>query len=307
MASSASLIIVPLFLAALRLRLRRKKIEAQFPPLGDFITVNGTQVHYKTSGSGPHIVLIHGASGNLREWEFGLRSALEKSFTVTAFDRAGIGYSGSIANGDHLAAQAAHLQAAAQALGISTPVLIGHSYGGSVALAWALQNPPKAMLLLAAPSLPWPGKLDPWYRLTNSTLGGALAVPLAAALVPLFYVKRATAAVFAPQPVPAAYQAEFGAALTLRSRNLASNAGQVNALKGDLIAQMPGYSALDLPIELIHGESDTIVPLSIHSAPLSKILPNARLTVLANTGHMPHHADPAAVLAAMARLSPPLP
>ena len=289
---------------ALRVILRCKAIEARFPPIGQFITVGGARVHYKTSGHGPDIVLIHGASGNLREWEFGLRAALETRFRVTAFDRPGHGYSDSIKGGDHLAAQAEHLRAAATALGIRTPVLVGHSYGGSVALAWALQEKPPALLLISAPSLPWPGALDPWYRATNSALGRAVIAPFAAALVPETYVNSATKAVFAPQPAPPAYLENFGAMLATRAPSLRANSAQVNALLGDIRGQMAGYPRLDMPIELIHGDADTIVPLAIHSEKLVKILPQARLTVLAGAGHMPHHAHQDVVLAAITRLLP---
>ena len=294
---SAAILALGLGGLALRLSQRQAQIAAAFPPIGQFITVNGARVHYKTTGSGPNIVLIHGASGNLREWEFGLRAALEKRFTVTAFDRPGLGYSDPIPQGDHLAAQAAHLRKAAAALGIPAPILIGHSYGGSVALAWALQDAPPAMMLISAPSLPWPDPLDPWYRLTNSTLGRALAVPIAAALVPQSYVRRATDAVFAPQSAPPAYHTEFGAMLATRAPSLATNTGQVNALYGDITAQMAGYGALNMPIALIHGDSDTIVPLHVHAAKLVDILPNASLTVLKGVGHMPQHSHLDVILA----------
>jgi pimeloyl-ACP methyl ester carboxylesterase len=304
LAISAAILGLALGGLALRLSQRHAQISAAFPPIGQFITVDGAKVHYRRTGQGPDIVLIHGASGNLREWEFGLRTALEHRFTVTAFDRPGHGYSDAIAQGAHLAAQAAHLRKAAAALGISAPVLMGHSYGGSVALAWALQSPPPAMMLISAPALPWPGRLDPWYRLTQSTLGRALAVPIAAALVPQSYVSRATDAVFAPQIAPPAYHTEFGAMLATRAPSLGANAGQVNALHSDITAQMAGYGGLTMPIALIHGDSDTIVPLHVHAAKLVDILPNARLTVLKGVGHMPHHAHLDVVLAQLDQILP---
>jgi pimeloyl-ACP methyl ester carboxylesterase len=288
----------------LRLHIRRRRIEARFAPIGAFVTIGGAKLHYKISGSGPDIVLIHGASGNLREWEFGLRKALEDRFRVTAFDRPGHGYSDAIAGGDHLATQAAHLRAACAALGIRTPVLLGHSYGGSVALAWAVQEKPAALMLISAPSLPWPGKLDLWYRITNTRFGRALVAPIAAALVRVAYVRRATNAVFAPQSAPPAYLDDFGAMLATRAHSLAANTAQVNALLGDIRAQMAEYPALDMPCEMIHGDADTIVPLAIHAQKLAHILPRAHLSILHGAGHMPHHAHLATVLAALARLLP---
>ena len=47
-------------------------VEAQYPPLGQFVTAAGTRIHYDKRGSGPAVVLIHGASGNLRDFTFGL-------------------------------------------------------------------------------------------------------------------------------------------------------------------------------------------------------------------------------------------
>ena len=200
-----------------------------------------------------------------------------------------------------LRAQARHIAAGMAQLGVTDPVVLGQSYGGSVALAWALEGGPRALVLVGSPSLPWPGTLDPWYRLTSTALGRALAVPLASAFVPEAYVRRATEGVFAPDPVPPGYEAHLGTPLILRRGVLATNTAQVNALRAELVEMQPRYARLTLPVELIHGSADTIVPLDIHSRPLSGMLPNARLTVIDGAGHMPHHAHPDTVIAATLR------
>ncbi len=79
------------------------------------------------------------------------------------------------------------------------------------------------------------------------------------------------------------------------------NARQVNTLRPQVVAMAARYDALTLPIEIVHGDADTTVPLDIHSGPLARRLANARLTVLPGVGHMPHHADPDAVVAAIDR------
>jgi pimeloyl-ACP methyl ester carboxylesterase len=302
---AASFLIAALGLAGVthwRAAAREAAAEAAFPPSGQFVTVDGLRLHYETAGSGPDLVLIHGASGSLRDLTFALRDRLTDRYRVTVVDRPGLGHSDHLPE-TSLRAQARHIKAGLAQLGIVDPVVLGQSYGGSVALAWALEGGPRALVLVASPSMPWPGNLDPWYRVTSTAIGRALAVPLASAWVPDSYVRQATAAVFAPDPVPPGYDAWLGAALTLRRETLATNTAQVNALRAELVTMEPRYPALTLPVELVHGTADTIVPLSIHSGPVSDLLPHARLTVIDGAGHMPHHSHPDRVIEAIDRAS----
>lgn len=282
--------------------LRKSRAEARHPPVGQFVTVDGLRVHYDMQGAGPDIVLLHGASGNLRDWTFGLRDLLTPQFRVTAFDRPGLGYSDALPGGGFsLADQVAVLRGAADQLGIDRPVLLGQSFGGSVALEWGLQGGPAALVLLCAPSLPWPGGLDASYRVLSNPFGAAVVGSLASAFVPQSYVEGAIARVFAPEAMPAGYAEHIGADLTLRQATLVANARQVNGLRPQLVAMQPRYPGLDLPVELIHGDADTIVPLAIHSARLVDMLPDARLTVIPGGGHMPQHLHPGLVVEAALR------
>ncbi|MBL9048625.1 MAG: alpha/beta hydrolase [Tabrizicola sp.] len=300
---AASLLIAALGLAGVthwRASAREAQAETDFPPTGAFVTVDGLELHYEMVGTGPDLVMIHGASGSLRDLTFALRDQLADRYRVTVVDRPGLGHSDPLRE-TSLAAQARVIKAGLTKLGVTRPIVLGQSYGGSVALAWALDGGPRALVLVGSPSMPWPGKLDPWYRLTANPVGRALAIPLASAFVPESYVRSATAAVFAPDPVPSGYDDHLGAALTLRRETLAANTAQVNALRAELVAMEPLYPTLDLPVELIHGTADTIVPLGIHSGPISALLPNATLTVIDGAGHMPHHAHADMVIAAINR------
>lgn len=282
--------------------MREAAAEAAFPPTGQFVTVEGKRLHYEITGQGPDLVLIHGASGSLRDLTFTLRDRLTDRYRVTVVDRPGLGHSDPI-DDTSLLAQARHIKAGLAQLQVQKPIVLGQSYGGSVALAWALDGGPRALVLVASPSLPWPGKLDPWYRLTATWPGRALAIPLASAFVPRSYLSSATAGVFAPDPVPPGYEAHLGASLTLRRETLAANTSQINALRAELVTMEPRYPSLTLPVELIHGTADSIVPLKIHSQPLSLSLPNATLTVIPGAGHMPHHAHADHVIQAIDRVS----
>lgn len=291
-------------LALWKARAHEARAEAAFPPEGRLIEVNGHRVHAVVTGDGPDLVLIHGASGNARDLTFDLAPRLAARYRVIVLDRPGLGHTGRIdADGASITEQAALLQTAAAALGAERPVVLGHSYGGAVALAWAVTRPETlaALVSLAGASHPWQSALPLQYRLLSQPLIGPLLAPVLSALVSDAYVERAVAGIFAPQDMPAGYLAHVGAALTLRRATLRENALQRANLLGEIEALHPRYPRISVPVEIVHGDRDTTVGLAVHAEPLARAVPDATLTVLPGIGHMPHHAAPEAVIAAIDR------
>jgi pimeloyl-ACP methyl ester carboxylesterase len=286
---------------------RASAVEAQshatFPPEGQIITVDGLQVHAYVAGTGPDLILIHGASGNLRDFTFSLIPRLTDRYRVIAFDRPGLGWSDPLPdNNTDPAAQAAHLRRAADQLGVANPIVLGHSYGGAVAIAWALDNPDtSALVLVAAASMPWDGSIWYMHNVMGSTLGGWTVVPMVTAFAGDATAESAIRDIFKPDVMPDGYLTHIGASLTMRRTTLQANSAQVAGLKPFIIAMRARYDSLTLPIEAVHGDTDMIVPLRVHSGPLSDLLPNVHLTVLPGTGHMPQHANEPQVLAAIDR------
>jgi pimeloyl-ACP methyl ester carboxylesterase len=280
-----------LFLAALlavlvvRVVWRQAAIRRRYPVLGQIVTVDGLRVHGLTMGQGADVVLIHGASGQLRDL-VPLMRRLAPHFRVTAFDRPGLGHSQPLRRDlDSPTAQALHLAGAAQAMGLRRPIVLGQSYGGAVALAWGLKV----------------GGLGWTYWLTETALGRALILPLATALVTDAWLERIIPGLFAPGAPPPDYASATGAALALPVGALKANAVQVNGLLRHVVAMAPLYPGLTLPVELVHGSADTVVPAAIHAQPFSARVASARLTLIAEAGHMPHHTHPQAVVDAVLR------
>lgn len=276
----------------------------EMKPAGNFLDLNGRKLHYVQEGSGPDLVLIHGASGNLLDWTYSLLPRLRKRYRVFAMDRPGLGYSDPAPDELTLASQAHVIHAAARKLGLKRPVVVGHSYGGSVALSYAVRHSTdvSGLLLLAAPSHEWPGSAGRLYDIANTPVLG----PLMSALLPVLAtdgrVRRAVTGIFAPQPVPPGYLDHVRPDLALRPATFRRNTAQVGTLKAQLRALAPAYPDLPMPVELIHGTADETVSLTIHSAQFANRHPRSRLTRLNGVGHMPHHASPDAVEAALARL-----
>ncbi|SLN15332.1 alpha/beta fold hydrolase [Pseudooctadecabacter jejudonensis] len=294
---------------------RTQAAETEFPPEGQFINVDGRQVHAVVAGRGPDVILIHGAGGNTREFTFSFMDRLTDRYRVTVFDRPGMGYTDRAsadyegaftAAAESPAEQAAMLHAASRQLGIERAIVVGHSYGGAVALAWALNHPEQTagVVNLAGVSHPWPGDLGAYYTVNGSAVGGAVVPPLIAAFASDARIEDAVAGIFAPQPVPEGYIDHIGATLTIRPDSFRANTRQVNTLRPHIVEMSRRYAEeLTMPIEILHGDKDTTVPLDIHSIPLERVAPNATLTVLEGVGHMPHHAAPDLVEQAIDRIA----
>lgn len=286
---------ITLFMA----RTHEASVEASHPPEGRFIEIDGRRVHVVVRGAGPNLVLIHGASGNTRDFTFSLVARLEKDFRVLVFDRPGLGYTDDIGTtGATLAQQAELLQKAAQSLGAPRPIVLGHSYGGGVTLAWAIHHPDNlsALVLLSSPSNLWTTPLDPLYRLTSHPVLGPIIIPLLTAFVPDARVKSAIEGVFHPQSAPAGYASYIGAGLTLRRSSMRANGLQRANLQEEITGLIPYYGEISVPTEILHGTADTIVSTKIHSDLLVNQIKGAVLTRLDGIGHTPHHVAQDAVI-----------
>lgn len=258
---------------------------------GAMVEVEGVPIHLVRSGRGRPLVLIHGASGNLNDMTFRLAPALADRFEVIAVDRPGHGRSGLPPGGGvSIDAQARLLRGALGKIGVTRAIVVGHSYGGSVALAWAVAAPGSvaALVLLATPSQVWEGGLG----LTNDLLASPLTGPALAWSVPRLvtdrFAERTLATVFAPQAPPGGYLDHLDLSLILQPASLRENARQLVALKEELRPMVPAYPRLPMPIALVHGDADTTVGLDIHSRPFARQVPHARLAVLPGIGHMLH-------------------
>lgn len=289
-------------LLAWRVKVAESASETANPPIGELITVNGKQVHVLVKGTGPDLVLIHGAGGNLRDFNLDLIDSLTANYRVIAFDRPGLGYSDIINGGTDMRAQARHLQAAADQIGVTDPIVLGHSFGGGVAMAWALNRPDatRALVIVAGATMPFPGDVDRWYHLTGGTFG-PLINPAITLLATPARVQASLVKTFSPDPVAPGYATYIGAGLATRRKTLAENGAQVLALKSNTTAMSQLYRILTLPVEIVHGSADATVRPEIHGIPLSKTLTNARFTMIDGAGHMPQHSHAQAVLDAIAR------
>ena len=267
-------------------------IERANPPAGRFVDVDGGRLHIVELGraDAPPVVLLHGASGNLRDMQFALGDRLAARYRVILVDRPGHGWSDRPNGRGNAspAAQATLIHQVLAALGVTRPVVLGHSWSGALATAYALAYPTetRALILLAPVTHPWPGGIG-WINdvVALPVLGSLIARTL---ILPsgYFMLKPGVAGVFSPDTPPPDYGARTGVALLLRPNEFIANAQDLAGLKEFVRQQAPRYGELKMPVTIISGDKDPVVYTDIHSRAIVRQVPQAKLTVLPGVGHM---------------------
>ena len=127
-------------------------------PKRDYVSVPHGQIAYLRFGDGPPLVLIHGSLTTADDMTLALSETLARDHEVIAFDRPGHGGSDKL-SGDQGSprAQGLALLDAWHALGIEMPAIIGHSFGGAVALSLALDRPEYLSGVVALAPICFPG------------------------------------------------------------------------------------------------------------------------------------------------------
>lgn len=114
------------------------------------VELRGHQIHYQQLGQGPDVLLIHGLFCNIAFWWFHVAPRLAETSRVTALDLRGHGFSGMPEAGYRAIDLADDVRALMDYLQIPSAHVIGHSFGGAVALALAALHPGRVARLTLA-------------------------------------------------------------------------------------------------------------------------------------------------------------
>jgi pimeloyl-ACP methyl ester carboxylesterase len=267
-----------------------RQVEKRLPPRGRFIDVEGARIHYLDEGTGPTLLLVHGLGGHMLNFTYSLLGKLTCQFRVIVLDRPGSGYStrpkGASAT---IGAQARTISRFCQELELGRPLIVGHSLGGAIALALALNYPEQvAGLALLAPATHRPERVPPPFD------GLAIASPLLRHLIawtlatPLSIVNRdqALAMVFGPQPVPHDFAVAGGGLLNLRPCSFIGASADLLGTSAEL-GEMPSrYKDLTVPVGILYGTGDRILDPAVHGKALVAKVTLAELELIEGGGHM---------------------
>ena len=112
--------------------------------LDRYVSIEGNSFHYRDwGGNGQVVALIHGLASNCRIWDL-VAPILAENFRVVALDQRGHGRSFKPDAGYDFATVGADLDGFLDALSLRSPIIVGHSWGGDVALEYEIAYPGKA-------------------------------------------------------------------------------------------------------------------------------------------------------------------
>ncbi|QDZ03196.1 alpha/beta fold hydrolase [Nitratireductor mangrovi] len=269
--------------------------EKNIPMAGNTVRIGGDTIHYVEEGDGPPILFIHGLGGQLHHFRQPLFAALRDDYRLVAIDRPGSGYSVRNGSGAGIRAQAGVVAKLIERLGLEKPLLVGHSLGGAIALATALDHPEKVSgLALLAPLTHHQGQRPEGFKglyipspAKRAFLAHTFAIPMALkqAQVTLDFV-------FGPQTVTEDYAIGGGGYLGLRPSHFEATAADFVAGGEDLPAQEKRYGELAMPVGILFGDKDRVLDHRVHGLAMEGKVKGLDLEILEGIGHMPQFVEP---------------
>lgn len=274
-----------------------------------YLEIDKTKLHLIQGGTGQQtVVMLHGNAGDIQDFEYGLAELVSKSYRVIGFDRPGHGKSerpGSKAASVEF--QALLLHKTLQSLGVNKAILLGHSWGASLALCYALKYPAEtAGLVLLAPAA-FPGA-DPNPLLpavVKTPLIGGITLMLGKTLMGDERLRHKLERAFYPQPVPENYL-RMATSTWLERKQLRAYLEDEWSLNESLRRMSRHYGELRMPVVIVTGDQDQIVAPKDNAYRLKERIPQAQLVVLKGVGHEIPLTRPDSVYSALKLIPSPL-
>jgi pimeloyl-ACP methyl ester carboxylesterase len=280
-------------------------LDRRFAPARD-----GLSLAYSEAGRGPPVILLHGTLTALEDMMIGLAEPLALSHRVIAFDRPGFGQSTVRRFADAgIWRQAEAIHHATVALGLERPIVVGHSFGASVALAMAMDWPDSIGGVVALAPV-----VRPEARLEQA-LFGPRATPIAGDWLSLFAGMSSDRMLFPllwrsmylPQSMPARVEKEFPFSMAGRSEAAARVGEDSLSAMPDLVRLNSRASSCEVPVRIMGGDRDIVVRNGLNGRPLAEVMPNAQFIDLPGLGHMIHHFATAEIVAVVEQLEALIP
>ncbi len=226
-----------------------------------FIDVAGTRVRYLEAGmdhDDPPLIMLHGYRAGADYWFPHPMPELAEEHHTIALDLPGYGYSGRL-RVHNLNSYAVFMHDFLDVLGYPVVNLLGHSMGAQIAIAMAARQPERVNKLVLVDSAGLP-RFEPQWQVPMKMLGDSS----------MRHIKL------------------FPLVMRLGARAAAGQEGLLMLQKEHVTGIL---KSLTMPTLIVWGSRDRVIPME-HGALMARNIPQARLAVIRNAGHMPFYQKP---------------
>ncbi len=302
-ATAAAVGVAALAISALVNYRLAKDAERRNPPQGRFLEIDGVRLHYVERGKGQPLVLLHGNGSMIQDFaSSGLLDKAAKKYRVIVFDRPGYGHSrrprGTLWSPQ---AQADLIHKALAELDATPAIVLGHSWGASVAVALGLKYADSVKALVLASGYYFPtARVDvvagsgPAIPILGDILRYTLAPLLGRIAWPAVMRK-----IFGPAETPRKFTKGFPRALALRPSQLRASAAESALMIPDAFGMRARYGELTMPVVIIAGELDRLIDTERQSGQLHDDIAHSTFHSVPGAGHMVHQTAMSAVMDAI--------
>ncbi|MEI6305432.1 MAG: alpha/beta hydrolase [Deltaproteobacteria bacterium] len=247
-------------------------------------------LNYEIHGTGPRpVVMLHGFAANLRVWDDLAAFFSPNEYTLHILDLKGHGGSSKNSGAGYSAEHNARmLRAYFHDNGLQDIILIGHSFGGAIALMTALDTPTiNLLILIGAPA--FPQQLPIFMRILALPVIG----PLLMQAVPVNMIARAglIRAFCREERITDRLIERYAVGYRGKGVSLALAQTVRQIIPPDLEEITARYFQLSVPALLLWGEDDRVVP-KWQGKKLQQELRRSRLVIIPDCGHNPHEEMP---------------
>ncbi len=279
-----------------------KKAERDNPPMGRFLAIGGVRLQYLERGAGEPVVFLHGNGSMIADFDSsGLIDLAAKTHRVIVFDRPGFGHSSRPRNVVWTpVAQADLINEALQRLGVSQALVLGHSWGASVAVALARRHPSMVKGLILASGYYYPTARGdvialsaPAFPLLGDVISHTLAPMVSRLMWPIMMAK-----IFGPKSVPSKFKA-FPKEMAVRPSQIRASAVESALMIPDALVFQNEYAQLKMPVSIIAGEDDRLIDIDRQSSRLHADIIQSTFHRVPGNGHMVHQTATGALMQAI--------
>lgn len=259
-----------------------------------YVEVEGTRVHYRVEGQGPHLLLLHGVMAHLQTWD-GWVERLSEHFTITRIDVPGFGLTGPMHNRDYTPETALRFfEASRKALGIERFSIAGNSLGGFLSWYYASHHPERVEKLILIDPLSYPQDAPAIMRFATAPIIRTIAPRC----VPRPFILNSLREVYGDPSKVTGAQVRRYHDLLLRPGNRQAmidyfdNSHLFFTLDDDGQGKYSRKIAeLQCPTLLMWGEKDAWIPVR-HVESFQRDVPHIQVKRYAGLGHVPMEEMP---------------